>query len=202
MEFEVLFEDNHLLVVNKPAGLLVQGDRTGDECLVDLAKDYIKDKYDKPGAVFLGLVHRLDRPVSGVVALARTSKALTRMNKIFQERKVQKVYWALVSKYPEQEQATLTHWLVKDSSKNKTKAFTKQKQGATKAILSYKILGKSSEGTLLEVLPTTGRPHQIRVQLAQIGCSIVGKESSPKSIRQLRNLPSLRASVIVFLFAL
>ena len=170
----VIYEDNHLLVVNKRSGILVQGDITGDRPLVDLCKDYIKEKYAKPGEVFLGLVHRIDRPVSGVVAFARTSKALSRMNKLFKERETIKTYWAVVDEKPARESGTLLHWLVKDEKKNKTTVYSRETTGALRSELSYKTLGSERNQYLLEVKPLTGRPHQIRVQLSSMGCSIVG----------------------------
>ena len=170
----VLYEDNHLLVVNKPAGLLVQGDRTGDETLADQAKAYIKNKYNKPGDVFLGIVHRIDRPVSGAVILARTSKALERLNESFRDRKVEKVYWALVKNRPPQVQGTLVNWIKKNTNTNKSIAFNKPGGGALKSSLTYELIGRLSDYYLLEVKPDTGRPHQIRVQLAKMGCPISG----------------------------
>lgn len=172
--FKVLYTDNHLLVVNKAAGVLVQGDSTGDKPLVELAKDYIAKEFNKPGAVFLGVVHRLDRPVSGIVVLARTSKALERMNELFRSRQTTKTYWALVKNKPPQHEGTLIHWLQKDSVKNKTTAFTKEREGALRSELNYKILGPVQDHWLLEINPITGRPHQIRVQLASMGCAIRG----------------------------
>ncbi|HEY4652133.1 MAG TPA: RluA family pseudouridine synthase [Pontibacter sp.] len=171
---DVLFEDNHVLVVNKPAGLLVHGDETGDVTLADLAKEYIRQKYNKPGNVFVGVVHRLDRPVSGVVLLAKTSKALTRLNELFRSKKTRKIYWAIVLNKPQQESGTLVHWLVKDPGRNVTKAFAKENQAGARSELNYKLLSAQQGKYLLEVNPITGRPHQIRVQLASMRCPIVG----------------------------
>lgn len=172
-DLEILFEDNHLLVVNKPAGLLVHSDDTGDMTLADLAKEYIRIKYNKPGNVFIGVVHRLDRPVSGVTVLAKTSKALVRMNELFRDRKTKKTYWAVVLNRPQVEQQTLVHWLLKDTSRNVTKAYAKENPNGARSELSYKIISGNKQ-FLLEVNPITGRPHQIRVQLASIRCPIAG----------------------------
>ena len=169
---EILYEDNHLIAVNKKPGDIVQGDKTGDKPMSEYLKDYVKDKFQKPGAVFLGVVHRIDRPVSGVVIFARTSKALARMNEFFREKKVRKTYWAVVKNRPADERGTLIHYLKKDEAKNKSKAFDYEVPGSSRSWLDYKIIGKSDNYYLLEITPHTGRHHQIRVQLAAIGCPI------------------------------
>lgn len=166
-DLEVLYEDNHIIAVNKKSGDLVQGDKTGDKTLADQVKDYIKVKYNKPGEVFLGVVHRLDRPVTGVILFARTSKALTRLNEAFRKKEMQKTYWAISHFSPIPEKAKVTHFLLKNSSKNKTTAYSKPTDGAKESILEYKVLSKVKGEHLIEVLPHTGRPHQIRVQLSQ-----------------------------------
>lgn len=173
-KLHVLYEDNHLLVVNKSAGLLVQGDATGDKTLLDYGKEYLKEKYNKPGNVFLGVVHRLDRPVSGVVLMAKTSKALERLNKQFRERKIYKKYWAIVKRRPKLDKDKLVNWLIKNNDKNVVTAYNKQVEKALKAELNYRVVGKLNDHYLLEVNPITGRPHQIRVQLSGMGCPIRG----------------------------
>ena len=169
----VIYEDNHILVVNKAAGLLVQGDQTGDESLVDIAKRYVKDKYQKPGNVFLGLVHRLDRPTTGVIVLARTSKALTRLNQQFKDRLTKKVYRAVVSGSPEPK-ARLEHFLKKNSSQNKSFHYPKNTLNTKHAILRYRYIEQLRSYHVLEIELETGRHHQIRVQLAAVGLHIKG----------------------------
>jgi len=172
--FHVIYEDNHLIIVNKLAGILVHEDKTGDATLGDFVKTYIKEKYQKPGEAFLGTVHRLDRPVSGIVIMARTSKALERMNELFRKRDIQKTYWAVTKRKPEKKSGKLTHWLTKDTDKNVVTAHPVEVPGSQKAELNYRYLGTINRYHLIEVEPITGRPHQIRVQLAAMGCPIRG----------------------------
>ncbi|TDG35086.1 RluA family pseudouridine synthase [Pedobacter changchengzhani] len=183
---DILFEDNHLIAVCKHAGDIVQVDETGDEPLDEKVKKYIAAKYNKPNGAFLGVVHRLDRPVSGVIIFAKTSKALERMNAIFKNREVKKTYWAVVRNKPEQEAGTLVHWLIKNTQKNVVSYYKAEVQGAQRAELSYKLLGKVGDFYLLEVNPLTGRSHQIRVQLSSMGCPIVGdnKYGYPRGSRK------------------
>ena len=185
---EVIYEDNHIIIVNKQSGEIVQGDKTGDRPLSDIVKDYIKEKYAKPGAVFLGVVHRLDRPVCGLVVFARTSKALTRLNKMFAEGEVHKTYWAIVKRREGvrregDEWHTLEHWLVRNEKQNKSYAYDHERPNAKKAVLKYRTIAHSDNYTLLEVRLLTGRHHQIRCQLAAMGCPIKGdlKYGAPRS---------------------
>ena len=171
---QVLYEDNHIIVVNKRAGDIVQGDRTGDKPLSDVVKEYIAEKYNKPGNVYLGLVHRLDRPTTGVVMFAKTSKALPRLNKLFAEKKVNKTYWALVKNQPPKTENRLVNWLRKNPKNNKSTAHKKEIENSKKAILSYKVIKTLDNFYLLEIDLETGRHHQIRVQLAAVGCPIKG----------------------------
>ncbi len=196
--FDIVYEDNHLLVVNKPAGLLVQGDESGDINLVDAAKLYLKEAYLKEGNVFCGLVHRLDRPVSGIVILAKTSKALARMNELFRDRKIEKVYRALVAGKPEPINGILEHWLVKDTKINKAKFFLKEVKNSQKARLNYTTLETRKDFSLLEVRLETGRFHQIRCQLSAIGCPIVGDKKYGSSYYLEQGKIALHAFLIKF----
>lgn len=171
---QVLFEDNHLIAVNKRCGDIVQGDKTGDQPLSEVVKDYLKIRYEKPGAVFLGVVHRLDRPTSGVLIFARTSKALERMNALFAGGETRKTYWALVDKAPPQQADRLVHWMQRNPKLNKSFAHDKEAPGRKKAVLRYRLVKKLDRFYLLEIELETGRHHQIRAQLAAIGCSIKG----------------------------
>ncbi|WP_298790171.1 pseudouridine synthase family protein [uncultured Allomuricauda sp.] len=171
---DVIYEDNHLIVVNKRSGDIVQGDKTGDAPLSEVVKEYLKHKYNKPGNVYLGVVHRLDRPTSGIVLFAKTSKALPRLNKLFSEGKAKKIYWAVVKNPPQQESAILEHWLVRNPKQNKSYAHTKEVPDSKKASLSYSISKKLDSYSLLEINLKTGRHHQIRAQLAALGCFIKG----------------------------
>ena len=171
---QVVYEDNHIIIVNKESGEIVQGDKTGDIPLSETVKAYIKEKYAKPGAVFLGVVHRLDRPVSGLVVFARTSKALSRLNDMFRNGEVHKTYWAIVQQRPDHEEGTLENWLVRNEKQNKSYAYQREVPNSKKAILKYRIIGQSERYYLLEVNLLTGRHHQIRCQLAAMGCPIKG----------------------------
>lgn len=171
---QILHEDNHIIVVNKRVGDIVQGDKTGDKPLSDVVKEYIKDKYNKPGEVFLGVVHRLDRPTTGIVVFARTSKALTRMNELFSNRETQKTYWAIVKKKPENPEDQLIHYLKRNEKNNTSKAHIKEVPESKLAILDYKIIKEFNNYFALEINLHTGRHHQIRAQLSAIGSPIKG----------------------------
>ena len=171
---KVLYEDNHIIVINKAAGEIVQGDKTGDESLCDTMKQYIKEKYAKPGNVFIGLPHRLDRPVSGIVVFAKTSKALERLNRMFSEGAVKKIYWALTKGIPTPAEAELETWILRNEKMNKSFSYPKEVKGSKRAILHYRLAAASQNYNLIEVELKTGRHHQIRCQLSSIGCPIKG----------------------------
>lgn len=178
-----LYEDNHIIIVSKRSGEIVQGDKTGDEPLSETVKQYIKEKYHKPGNVFLGVVHRLDRPVWGLVVFAKTSKALTRLNKMFKEGQIHKTYWAITKNAPPAEEGVLTDWLVRNERQNKSYAHPQEVPNAKKAVLKYRVIAHSDRYHLIEVNLLTGRHHQIRCQLANMGCAIKGdlKYGAPRS---------------------
>jgi 23S rRNA pseudouridine1911/1915/1917 synthase len=171
---QVLYEDNHIIAINKRPSDIVQGDKTGDTPLSDFVKQYIKEKYNKPGEVFIGTVHRIDRPVSGIVLFARTSKALARLNQMFQSKEIQKTYWAVVKNKPPRTSGKLVHYLIKNEAKNMSKAFDKEQKGTLRSELDYEVIASSDNYHLLQITPHTGRHHQIRVQLAAMGCPIKG----------------------------
>lgn len=171
---QVIYEDNHIIIVNKSSGEIVQGDKTGDTPLVEHVRTYIKEKYNKPGNVFCGLTHRLDRPVSGVVIFAKTSKALERINNMLKNHEIKKTYWAIVKNPPKQSEGKLVNYLVRNEKQNKSYAYPTEKPNSKRAELNYKVIGKSDNYTLLEVNLITGRHHQIRCQLAAMGCPIKG----------------------------
>ena len=171
---QVLYEDNHIIVINKRVGDIVQGDQTGDKPLADVVKEYLKDKYNKPGEAFVGVVHRLDRPTTGLVVFAKTSKALTRLNESFKNRETQKTYWAAIKNIPSKLEDTLTHYLVRNPKNNQSKAFDKEVKDSKKASLTYKLLKKLDRFAIFEIDLHTGRHHQIRAQLSKIGCPIKG----------------------------
>ncbi len=170
----VLYEDNHIIIVNKVPGEIVQGDKTGDQPLSEMVKEYLKEKYNKPGNVFCGVTHRLDRPTSGVVVFAKTSKALSRLNDMFRNGEIDKTYWAIVKNRPPKEEDQLIHYLIKNEKTNKSNAYANEKPHTKKAILHYRLIAVSQNYYLLEIDLETGRHHQIRVQLAKIGCPIKG----------------------------
>ncbi|MGM9705201.1 MAG: RluA family pseudouridine synthase [Prevotella sp.] len=171
---KVVYEDNHIIIVNKDSGEIVQGDKTNDKPLSEIVKEYIKEKYNKPGNVFLGVVHRLDRPVSGLVVFAKTSKALTRLNDMFRKGDIHKTYWALAKTMPVDTEGSLTNWLVRNEKQNKSYVYDHEVPNAKKAILSYCVIGRTDNYSLFEINLHTGRHHQIRCQLAHIGCPIKG----------------------------
>ena len=179
----VVYEDNHIIVVNKTSSEIVQGDKTGDTPLSEMVKQYLKEKYNKPGNVFIGVTHRLDRPVSGLVVFAKTSKALPRLNEMFRNGDVKKTYWAIVKECPKETEGELVHYLVRNEKQNKSYAYDKEVKNSKKAVLHYKLIGHSQNYYLLEVDLKTGRHHQIRCQLAKMGCPIKGdlKYGSPRS---------------------
>ena len=179
----VVYEDNHIIVVNKTASEIVQADKTGDTPLSETVKQYLKEKYQKPGNAFLGVTHRLDRPVSGLVIFAKTSKALTRLNEMFRAGEVKKTYWAVVKNAPKESEGELVHFLVRNEKQNKSYAYDKEVPNSKKAVLDYRLIGRSDNYYLLEVDLKTGRHHQIRCQLAKMGCPIKGdlKYGSPRS---------------------
>ena len=179
----VVYEDNHIVVDNKTSSEIVQGDKTGDTPLSEMVKQYLKEKYNKPGNVFIGVTHRLDRPVSGLVVFAKTSKALPRLNEMFRNGEVKKTYWAIVKEGPKETEGELVHYLVRNEKQNKSYAYDKEVKKSKKAVLHYKLIGHSQNYYLLEVDPKTGRHHQIRCQLAKMGCPIKGdlKYGSPRS---------------------
>ena len=170
----VVYEDNHIIVVNKSASEIVQGDKTGDTPLSETVKQYLKEKYAKPGNVFLGVTHRLDRPVSGLVVFAKTSKALSRLNEMFRLNEVKKTYWAIVKERPQAEEGQLVHYMIRNEKQNKSYAYNKEIKNSKKAVLNYKVIAHSDNYYLLEVDLQTGRHHQIRCQLAKMGCPIKG----------------------------
>ena len=174
LRMNVVYEDNHIIIVNKKSGEIVQGDKTGDEPLSETVKAYIKEKYQKPGNVFIGVVHRLDRPVGGLVVFARTSKALSRLNEMFRVGDVHKTYWAIVKNRPPKDEDTLTNWLVRNTTQNKSYAYQREVPNSKKAILKYRLIGHTDNYYLLEINLMTGRHHQIRCQLAAMGCPIRG----------------------------
>ncbi|MDO3627352.1 RluA family pseudouridine synthase [Mucilaginibacter sp. BT774] len=195
---DIIYEDNHLIAVNKRAGDIVQVDETGDESLDEKVKKYLAKKYNKPNGAFLGVVHRLDRPVSGLILFAKTSKGLDRMNNLFKRREIQKTYYAVVRKRPEPPEGKLVHWLLKNPQKNVTKAYEQEVPGSQRSELSYKLVGELDGYYLLEVNPITGRPHQIRVQLSTLGCPIVGDNKYGYPRGSLKNSISLHARRLRF----
>lgn len=196
---EILFEDNHLLIVNKRAGLLVQNDETGDVSLVDLARDYLKKKYNKPGNIFIGLPHRIDRPVSGLVILCKTSKSLTRITQAFKAKHINKTYWAIVTNKPPFTSGKLIHWLKKNNRLNKVTLYLNEHQHALKSELNYELIQEYSGYFLLKINPLTGRSHQIRAQLSKINCPIAGDVKYGALEKNYEGNIYLHAKIVEFL---
>jgi len=196
---QILYEDNHIIAVNKTCSEIVQGDKTGDEPLSDTVKKYLKEKYAKPGAVFLGVVHRLDRPVSGITLFAKTGKALTRLNEMFKTREIEKTYLAVVKNAPPYEEGRLEHYLLRNEKLNKSFAYDKEVPNSKKAVLTYKILRRTDNYFILEVRLETGRHHQIRCQLAKIGCPIKGDLKYGSQRSNLNGGISLHAHSLSFI---
>ena len=197
---EVIYEDNHIIIVNKTASEIVQGDKTGDTPLSETVKQYLKEKYSKPGNVFIGVAHRLDRPVSGLVVFAKTSKALSRLNEMFKNSEVKKTYWAVVKNLPREEEGELVNYLVRNEKQNKSYAYDKEVPGSKKAILHYRLIGRSQNYYLLEIDLKTGRHHQIRVQMAGAGAPLWGDNKyNPEFVNKRGYFPiALRAFRLSF----
>ena len=196
----VVYEDNHIIIVNKTASEIVQGDKTGDTPLSETVKQYLKEKYSKPGNVFIGVAHRLDRPVSGLVVFAKTSKALSRLNEMFKNSEVKKTYWAVVKNLPREEEGELVNYLVRNEKQNKSYAYDKEVPGSKKAILHYRLIGRSQNYYLLEIDLKTGRHHQIRVQMAGAGAPLWGDNKyNPEFVNKRGYFPiALRAFRLSF----
>lgn len=199
MTLDIIYEDNHLIIVNKKAGIIVQEDETGDKPLVEMVRDYIREKYKKPGNVFTGLVHRIDRPVSGLVIFSKTSKGLERMTELFKNKEIKKIYWAVVKNLPPEPEGKLCHWLLKDREKNVVTLFPEKVTLSSYAELSYKIIHHFAPYCLLEINLLTGKPHQIRAQLASIGCPIRGDKKYGFSSANRDKSITLHAKKIEFI---
>lgn len=195
---DVIYEDNHYIAINKRAGDIVQVDTTGDKSMEDMVKEYLAAKYEKPNGAFLGVIHRLDRPVSGMILFAKTSKGLDRMNRLFHDRKVSKTYLAVVRNRPPKKSDTLKNWLLRDRKKMITKAYDREVKGGSHAELSYEIVGEFDGYYLLQVTPLTGRTHQIRCQLAHMGCPIVGDNKYGYPRGSLRRSICLHSRALTF----